>query len=295
MKLDKETIVKHQFWFLLGSYLLVWSIAMLWEKVAAGGPIADAQSKYKTANDTLDSAKQNPINTSKVLPPWNEQANDFDGWKSKIWAKAWELQGSMFDWPNDLSKAKDMATPLTELTPDERTHYQHNSYKTEIDQLRDYIPRLLSPIELQDGFDNVFQPMEWTTIPTREEMWLVQEDYWVKRELFFVVWKVMAEQAFMPAVPIDEKKEPKSDKDVKVRYRYRNQNWELTLNIRESKEGLVIGGDSTIKNVHPSRRTQTLTSATGEGIVFNLSQNPRRPPTRFMVRGEPVPPGKAQA
>jgi len=37
MKLDKETFAKHQFWFLLGTYLFVWFIAILWLKVAAGG------------------------------------------------------------------------------------------------------------------------------------------------------------------------------------------------------------------------------------------------------------------
>ena len=28
MKMDKETLVKYQFWFLLGGYLVVWIIAV---------------------------------------------------------------------------------------------------------------------------------------------------------------------------------------------------------------------------------------------------------------------------
>jgi hypothetical protein len=297
MKLDKDTVVKHQFWFLLGTFLLVWIIAVFWLKVAAGGPIEAAQKKYKGATDTLNTAKRDPINVSKVLPPWEKQTGIFEGWKGDIWKKAWNLQGGMYDWPEYLAKTKDMTTPQTELTDDERSTYQHRLYKAEIDQLREYVygsRGLLKPIELQGGFDRIFQPMEWKEIPTREEMWLVQEDYWVKRELFYVLWKVMAEQAFMAATPIDEKNEP-LPKDVKARYRYRNQNWELTLNIRENKEGaLVIGGDSTIKNVHPSLRTQSLTSAKGEGIVFNLSQNANRLPTPFRINGEPLPPGEAR-
>jgi hypothetical protein len=89
----------------------------------------------------------------------------------------------------------------------------------------------------------------------------------------------------MEAVEVDEKKEP-MPKGVEGRYRFKNRNWEVTLNLRKSDKGLVIGGDSTIKNIHPSHHPQALTSAKGKGIWFNVAQDTVR--TSFEVRGEPV-------
>ena len=37
MKLDKESLAKYQFWYLLGTYLVVWLVAVVWLKFAAGG------------------------------------------------------------------------------------------------------------------------------------------------------------------------------------------------------------------------------------------------------------------
>ena len=143
-------------------------------------------------------------------------------------------------------------------------------------------------MELKGGFDDVFNRMVFEETPTREECWLAQEDFWVKRELFYVVSNAMASQAYMYPVEIDEKEEP-MPKDILYRHRYRNQNWEITLLIKLNAEKLpVVAGDSTIKNIQPNRHAQTLTSAKGAGIVFNVFQG-NSTGTGLEVRGEPVP------
>src|SRR6516225_3077681 len=130
MKMDKETVIKHQFWFLLGTYVLVWFIAVLWLKIAAGGPIEDAKKKYKTAEDGLKSASQDPKNPNTFCPPWDQYADQFDGHKHKIWTEAWELQKGIYDWPAELRNKKNadgsvgMVSIKTELTPDELTRYR---------------------------------------------------------------------------------------------------------------------------------------------------------------------------
>lgn len=284
MKLDKDTLVKHQFWILLGSYLLVWIIAVLWLGAAAGPEITKAQSAYKTSSDKLTAAKTNPVNPVTFLPPWQKAADTFHGHKDVIWKDAWTYQAGMYDWP-DRWKNKDMTTPQTELVPDDRSDYRHKLYPQQIDLLRKNAPQYLYPVELAGGFDQVFQPQRWEETPTREEIWLAQEDFWVKRELLMVIYGEMANLAFMHPTPIgDDEKAPEG---VAARHRYRNQNWEITLNLRKNKDGqLIIGGDSTIKNVDPTHRPQPLTSAKGEGIHFTVAQDRTR--TDFEVKGEPV-------
>lgn len=293
MKLDKETFVKHQFWFLLGGYLFFWLIAVLWLWSTASGKIAEVKKAYEDNSAALKKEQTNPINTGTFLPPWEREATIINGHKSVIWDGAWKIQEGMYDWPKEWSH-KDMTNPQTPLSPDELNRYRYNLYPDQIENLRKNAPLWLKPVELEGGFDNVFEPKkDWKEAPTREECWLAQEDFWVKRELLLIVWDTMAKQAMMYPQPIDDKKEPKPE-GVEARHRYRNQNWEITLYIRKNKNGQsVIGGDSTIKNVQPTRRPQPLTSAKGEGILFNVAQAPVQ--TRFEVRGEPVAPDETRS
>ena len=300
MKLDKDTLVKHQFWFLLGTFFLLWVVAVFALKVAADEPIKTAEKKYKDSATKLKTASNNPKNPTTFCPPWEQYSTVIDQHKQVIWNKAWDLQNGMYDWPEDLVKAKDMSTPQTELSQDERERYKRNFYPDEVKALKAYVegdPKkgvagLLGPVELAGGFDNIFKPQEMKEPPTREECWLIQEDFWVKRELFYVVNNAMASQAYMYPIAIDEKEEPMPE-GVLYRHRFRNQNWEITLLIKqnESKE-LVISANSTIKNIHPNHHAQSLTSAKGAGIVFNVFQD--KAATAFEVRGEPVEWNKAQ-
>lgn len=135
MKLDKETIVKHQFWFLLGSYLLVWVIAMFWLKVAAGGPIEDVKKKYDTSDKNLKTASRDPVNVRTFCPPWKDFGKTFDGHKRVIWTKAWNYQNGMFDWPKEFLDKHDMSTFQADLSHDERDQFKNDLYKKEIDDL----------------------------------------------------------------------------------------------------------------------------------------------------------------
>ncbi len=296
MKLDKDTVIKHQFWFLLGTFVLVWVIAAFWLKVAAAKPIEDAQKAYKAADAKLKKASQGPKNPDTFCPPWQEYSKVIDQHKQVIWGQAWAIQKDMYDWPKGLTNS-DMSTPQTELTPDERALQTRSLSQRDqrIERLRrrgqEKFLGLLGPVELAGGFDKIFNPLKLDTTPTREECWLAQEDFWVKRELFWDLSNAIANQSYMYPVGIDDKKEP-MPAGVHSRYRFRNQNWELTLLIKPKGNELVISGDSTIRNIQPSQHVQSLTSVKGTGIAFNISQDGTS--TSFEVRGEPVPWNEAQ-
>lgn len=301
MKLDQETLVKHQFWFLLGGAVLLWMVGAIWLKLAASEPIEKAKSDYEKAENELTTWR-NPVNPATFNPPWEKYGGVFDGHKQVIWKDAWQFQLGMYDWP---FSNKDMSRPQTELSQDERELYKRELYPNEVKQLRELMepdsksgsPGMLSPVELAGGFDNVFKPQEWKLTPTREECWLAQEDYWVKRELLYDVARTIALRAYMQPTAIDRNA---NDDNLPEGYlmslRYRNDTWEVTLHIKPSKGSnrqFVVAGDSTIKNIHPSRLPQSLTSAKGGGLEFNVYHADGKG-ARIEVRGEPVPYGVAQ-
>src|SRR5205085_7495160 len=125
--------------------------------------------------------------------------------------------------------------------------------------------------------------------PPREEIWLAQEDFWVKRELLNTI---------KDALDAVRKMSWKEVKDLPAgvvsRYRFRNESagWELDLLI-EQGEGkgarqLVIGKGSEIKNIHPSRRIQALANPrTAKPLAFLLRQGPAT--ATLKIEGEPLP------
>jgi hypothetical protein len=287
MKLDKDTVIKHQFWFLLGGFLLFWIIAVFWLKGAAtasDGPIEKAKGEYKGKSEAVKKASSDPVNVATFLPPWIKQFDVFNLHKGTVWTQAWNGQSYMYNWPEEWMKSKDMYTPQTPLDYNECNDYKTKYYPRQIETLETNAPKWISPIELAKPFKEIFEPAKLDEVPTREECWLVQEDYWVKRELFAVLWRAMNDLAYM--APVEIPKDEKTPEGVDARYRFANQNWEITLNLRKGSKGLALSSDSTIKNVHPTGRVQSLTSAKGKPIAFNVAQGNTH--AQFYVQGEPV-------
>jgi hypothetical protein len=126
-----------------------------------------------------------------------------------------------------------------------------------------------------------------------EEIWLAQEDFWVKRELLKIVQAALDEYATFKPVEIP-KDEPMPEGNYLSRHRFRNPNWEITLLIEKAKEKgamvTAISPHSTIKNIAASKRTQLVAnSRTGKGLRFLLSQ--KGPGVPLVVEGEPIPYG----
>src|SRR5262245_45598579 len=171
MKFDKETLIKHQFWFLLGGYLLIWLIAVLWLTFTAPDEIKKVRDAYDKAGKELKTASSNPVNKATFLPPWEHEANDFNAHKTVIWNDALYFQGGMYIWPEEMAKSyPDLTDPHTPISTDDLSHYRHDWYPKQIEALRDYWPKALEPVELLSGFDSIFKPKakeEWTETPTR--------------------------------------------------------------------------------------------------------------------------------
>jgi hypothetical protein len=111
-------------------------------------------------------------------------------------------------------------------------------------------------------------------VPTFEEAFLAQEDFWIKRDLLDVIRDARDSSARMPVVKNPDDKDDTGFKVTPMRIdaTFRNSTWELHLAIVKkevnNKEQWVIGPASTIKNVSSAKRTMDLK----KGARFLLRQ-----------------------
>jgi len=86
MKIDKETLLKNQFWIVLGGagLLILGSIVVLF--LGAGPRASSAQAGYKDFETKLKNQKD--FKNSSFVKPWNERKDEFSGRKDKVWADA---------------------------------------------------------------------------------------------------------------------------------------------------------------------------------------------------------------
>jgi len=299
MKLDKETVVKHQFWFMLGGFALLWLIAITSLKLLAAGPIAAKKTAYEKSAGELKSAQsKKPKNPDTFLPPWKKNADLFRSKRDEIWSAAFELQtkGEPFEtwpavgqmpqllYPEDTDKS---GQPIPSGV--DRQEYKDKGYAEQFEGLE----KIVAPVELLGGVAGVMEPQQWARTPSREECWLAQEDLWVRRELLRVVKDACDRVArFQPEEVKPNEKLPEGVPAGAKHRRYRNYNWQMDLFITTKDGRPVLHEKSRLTNVHRARRTLPL-AVDGKSIGFLLKQ-PNREPYKLVVNGESVAPDAFQ-
>jgi hypothetical protein len=137
--------------------------------------------------------------------------------------------------------------------------------------------------------------------PSCAECWYAQEDYWIKREMMNAVkrtleatgkcvhedrgfWTGAAYRIQHPGMEFstatDAVPRPETGTTIKARHRFRNASWELDLLFVEANGKLQISNNSTIRNVHVSKRIQALSTPPAQ-------KGRQRGPITFMVRQYP--------
>src|SRR5579883_673172 len=95
MKLDKDVLIKHNFWIVLGTFALVWSIAFLTIRFAAGGTTASLHKSFDESEKSITNAvKGHPKNKATYIDPWDNQAKEYRNIKNEVWKKAFDLQNA---------------------------------------------------------------------------------------------------------------------------------------------------------------------------------------------------------
>jgi hypothetical protein len=303
MKLDSQTLAKNKFWVALGAFGLFWLIAVIVAEVAGMGD-SDSKKAYGAAKTAVDGALQKGPKNETFNEPWNEHRKMFNKHKEVIWKKGWDLQKGMYTWKSTrsaplqdlLQYPEDAFGPTADDDANARTDYMNTLYKEQWEDLTD----LIHPAEYLGGLWSVVPLQDWKNpdrkLPSREEIWLAQEDFWVKRELLYDLasaiaavghFKTLSDETFKTA---EEAKQAKVPESVYKRVRFRNINWEVELLVeRDVRKRWAIHPESQIKNVHPSRRTQTVANPrTNRPLRFVLSDRSGRAGYFLTVSGEPL-------
>ncbi len=320
MRFDKDALIKHHFWILLALFVLLWGASVAMIKASDAG---DAKKKdFEAAKTGITGAGAKGVKNAKFNEPWQKYGARYLGEKNKLWADAWELQKDLYTWPSSQAAPLDqLKYPDDEIKYHWRITYKNELWTTQYKNLE----KVVAPVEFvggTPGFEKIIVPGKgglqavgggggagfrgrnvgaapaagpgelaalegyWKSVPTEEECWLAQEDFWVKRELLYII-----RDAVHNVGRLHEDKEAAKGKPlpegIAARHVFRNNLWEIEFLLEHKGRQWLISDHSSIKNIHPAKRIAPLAgSPSSGGLHFLVEQGDRKIP--FRVEGEPL-------
>jgi hypothetical protein len=255
VNVNKDQLIKHHFWILTGCYLVVALIPL----ILLGTGVSDTITKEQ---GDLDKTKQgvksitSPKNDNWVKA-YEKQDHYVDEKKNQVWKQAWELQKDMqMIWPPELQDTFSTRYPyMGDAFSDNDAYAYAQKYSTQYQELFDSVDPVRSREQgavqfrgattLKDmvqllEIDHQFTPVP--PLPTRDDIWLAQEDIWVKRELLRIIREANDSVAIFKEVKAEAKGGDAKDKkgtevappaavedpNHKI---FRNAYWELDLRL----------------------------------------------------------------
>jgi hypothetical protein len=265
MKLDKETVIKHNFWILLGTVLPLLLIMLCVLKFGVADTVDARKKEYESA---LTSVKgiNNPKNQA-FIDPVKVKEETLNKKKAKVWEEAWKGQGSFITWPQEMQRELGDKYYGEFIPEEDRRKYARIYDASYRGNLEKEFTDLIAPVEFKGGFNNIIRTVPaWddNKPPLLEEMYLAQEDISVQRELLNIIRSTL--DALKKFVPVDQakgEKKPQLPAGVVAQHVYKNPNWEmsLSLELNDKKQLIISGAHSSIKNVNASKRTMALDKA----------------------------------
>jgi hypothetical protein len=198
MQVDKETLIKHHYWILLGIDIPLLLIVLMIIAFSVSGRVDGERKKVEDAKKTLDGI-QNPKNQA-FLTYYEDRSKRVGGKQNEVWEKAWRAQDGMMTWPEPQKKFESLYFGDA-IDSRDRGDYADKK-EGYISQIHDilYMPRPfndLNPpewiVQYKGGPGNILRFVTtaeggWTKSPPElDEVWLAQEDIWVQRELLRIV------------------------------------------------------------------------------------------------------------
>ena len=193
MKMDKETLVKHQFWLLLGASGVLTLAALVLLFLGPRSKAALARKNFNTAKDTLGPKAPKDPKNGNFLKPWNKRRDYFTDHKNVVWKQAWEPQKDMMAWPRGFPPREKLENGYfgDDIPDNQRLAYKETYYANQFTPEAFFAPDATEAgVYFPVTFDRakIFGRRDWgKTVPTVEECWLAQEDIWVRREILKVL------------------------------------------------------------------------------------------------------------
>jgi hypothetical protein len=244
-KVDKEMLIKHRFWILAGFFLLLVLIPLLVLATSVSATISAEEVKLTQAKKSLNDIK-NPKN-DKWVEAYQKQDSIVGKRKDEAWEEAWKLQEHMMTWPETLEakfkeKYKYFGEPIEEFERDDFAKV----YDSQLPELTKLVQMMNSKGEgavfFRSGWDNTLNLGKQfpNHPPSAEDIWIAQEDVWVKRELLRIIRKANDSVAIFKEVKAEADPKDKAlaampaGSSHKV---FRNPYWELDLVLAQDNKG----------------------------------------------------------
>jgi hypothetical protein len=208
VNVNKEQLIKHHFWILSACYLLVVLIPLflLWTGVS-GAILKEKEDLEKTKKNV--SGYKDPKN-QKWVDAYTKQDGYVERKKNDVWKQAWELQKDMMTWPPDLQETFSRRYPyMGDPISDTDAIDYGRQYSKQFPELYE----LVDPVRSRDtgavqfktgnsleGMVALLDLKHDFNLPTKDDIWLAQEDLWVKRELLRIVRNANDSVAFFKEV-----------------------------------------------------------------------------------------------
>ena len=211
MKIDKETLIKNRFWVLLGVFVPLELFAILWLTNAVEGAVEEAKRKIADHRSKLEKNASQPKLPGMAEMNLCKHKEDILGRrKEKIWQEAWDLQQGFIFWPQKVSETYADLPFGKSVSDSVRTTYAQTDvylaqYEAMAKTFQVQVPEkdrktrkpvidqktgkpktfTIDPVQFEGGWEKVLHPVKkWKVLPpSDEEVWLAQEDVWVRHEI----------------------------------------------------------------------------------------------------------------
>jgi hypothetical protein len=243
MAVDKEALMKHHFWILLGVFGLLVPVVVGDLMLDVSSAIAAQEKKIDEQQKKLK-AQASKTKGQNYLDELTKQKEVLGTQRTAIWDESWKNQEAMFTWPEQLPPPASVKYFGDTLPDKYRDQFRKDSVYL---ALYEELDKELKPTTfLNSDWRNVLTYVpEWETvskIPTNEDVWLALEDFWVQRELLRTI-----EAANRSAFAFTKVKDEKPAAGETFRSIFRSRLWELDL--RAKGDGLNTTFSGTIKNL----------------------------------------------
>src|SRR5438552_2365631 len=227
--LDKDTLAKHGFWILAGCYVLLVLASLTVLAMNVSDTVRKEEEELRKAEDSVKGIKD-PKN-DQVVQAYRKQDEYVNGKKDEVWSKAWDTQKDMMTWPRALQanfqKYKYFGEPMNSL--DDRNDFDQN-YATQFEDvwkvLQPVTPKGEGAVQCRGDWRDVLQLYKSfdKKPPSKDDIWLAQEDLWIKREMLRVIrdandsvarFKEVTAESSTPKEKQAAKAETPADKDGK--------------------------------------------------------------------------------
>jgi hypothetical protein len=256
MKVDKQALIKHHFWILLGVFLILALVLLVIVPSFLADEIA-AKEKSIAAKNTLLNGTTKDVRSQQHLRALEEQKNIAEAKRKELWIKMYADQKEVISWPPGpggvwgAEMRKKYPDFGKEIERDDRFQFTDNPaiYPAEYNQM----PSIIKPTEMDTA---VLEQVSWKDQyrPTTEEVWLSLEDMCVRRETLEIL-----REANMSVARFEKKEVPAGEPmppttrgpAFSQRFQSRWYQVDLALDSKDGRDWVLRG---RVKNISDRRQ-----------------------------------------